>query len=550
LRTEKVKTDVLVIGAGGAGLRAAIEARRRGASVIMVSKTPAGTASCTAYAAGGFKAALDGPVELFKALKDPEEHFLETVSSGCYLNNQRLVEVLVKEAPARLLELREYGVDVSVKKGGCWVTGSIPMFGTGLTNPLKEYASKVGVKSLERTAIIDLLKTEDAIAGAIALDLSTSDLVVLEAKAVILATGGAGQIYARNDNPTRITGDGYAIAYRAGARLMDMEFVQFILGLAEPNLPSYAFSAYVGKLLNSLNEDPLKKYGLSWGREAQIYARDKLSWILGLEIREGRGIDDALLLDLKDVPEDHWEKSSDPIVRTACWVLRGFDRRSRLIRIAPLTHFFMGGVGINERCETSLSGLYAAGEVSGGLHGANRVGGNALSETIVFGVRAGENAATYSSQREHAPTDWDSVRTIEKQIKQILSKKRYPLKPRAVKDSIGTIMWQHGSVVRDAQGLQAGFDQLGKLQEEAIRRIVATNPTELMEAFEALNMLAVGEMVLRAALNRSESRGAHYRIDHPNQDNERWLKNNYIFKSQERMCLEALPVIARLEPRS
>ncbi|MDH5438896.1 MAG: FAD-binding protein, partial [Candidatus Bathyarchaeota archaeon] len=287
-----VDTDVLVVGSGAAGLEAAIEARRQGVEVLLASKSLTGLANCSVYSAAGLTASFGTLTK--------EDHFRKTIATGKYINNQRLVEVLVDEAPSRLLKLREYGVKLVVGEGGCEaVGGTFPMEGAGLVGPLVGYAKSVGVEMLERTMITDLLGDGTA-GGAVGFDVQNGKRILVEARAVVLATGGAGQVYRRNDNPVRMSGDGYVLAYELGLPLMDMEFVQFWpIGSVELGYPTLLLDPppsilEYGVLQNIQGEDITKKYGLD-PRQLSSTQRDAWTNAIGKEIHEGRGEDDAVL---------------------------------------------------------------------------------------------------------------------------------------------------------------------------------------------------------------------------------------------------------------
>jgi fumarate reductase (CoM/CoB) subunit A len=549
MKTKIIHTDVLIVGSGGAGLMAALEARKFGAEVLIASKTPLGLASCTFYSMGGFKAAVGGLSQ--------EDLFIKTIEYGRYLNNQRLVEILVEEGPYRLLELEKFGVHLVPHFGGYWVTGSSGKRGQELTKSLKEACLKGGVKALENVIIIDLILTSGKVAGAFAVDLENSDVLAIGAKSTILATGGSGQIYSRTDNPSRITGDGYAIAFRAGAELIDMEFVQFTpIGLAEPNLPTLLFSSdeilSVGTLRNALGEDLNKKYKLSKrfiGEHSDIVMRS-----MGLELHNGRGIDDSLLLDLTHLPDNirvkegvHQEEIEMILSRVA---KSGLDIKQKPIRVSPLAHCVLGGIRINERCETSLPGLYAAGEVTGGVHGANRLGGNALTELMVFGSRAGKYAAECASATKSLHVESKSVKEKLEEISEFLNKSGKGVNPEEIKRHIKEIMWKYVGIVRSESSLKEAIDRLDYIRQTKLSEVFVANWIELLAAFEATNMLQVAEIITRSALFREETRAMHFRVDYPQQDDKKWLSNSLITSEQGRIQLTTRsPLATKLKHR-
>ncbi len=528
---------MLVVGSGAAGLGAAVEARRQGAEVLLASKSLTGLASCSVYSAAGFTAAFG------KFTK--ENHFRTTIEAGRYINDQRLVEVLVDEAPSRLLKLQEYGVKLVVGDGGCQVVGgSFPMEGAGLVHPLATHARRVGVKTLERTMITDLLG-DGAVNGAVGFNVQSGKRILVRAKAVVLATGGAGQLYRRNDNPVRMSGDGYVLAYELGLPLVDMEFFQFWpIGSAEPGYPRLLLDPppsmlEYGVLQNIRGEDIAQKYGLD-PRQAYSTRRDAWANAVGREIYEGRGEGDAVLLDLRKLPESLRKHG---FMRFLSKHLRGFPVSAKPLHVAPLAHHFMGGVPIDEECRTDLPGLFAAGEVTGGIHGANRLGGNALTDCIVYGARAGKNAAEHAKSKPKSRVDKTQGKQKLEKIDQIAKRETSELgSPKLVKVRVQEIMWEKAGVIRNQQSLLEAEKELTKLKEENLPKLFGRKPHEVMEALEATNLLIVASLVVKAALARKESRGAHCRIDYPNQDDKNWLKHVVLTKRREKTKVDTRTV--------
>ncbi|HIH87976.1 TPA: FAD-binding protein, partial [Candidatus Bathyarchaeota archaeon] len=352
-----VETDVLILGSGGAGLRAAIEVNRFGKKAIVVSKAPAGMNNCTVVAGGGFRAAFEG--------MSPEEHAKDTMEVGKGLNDRRLVEVFTKEGPERILEMRSYGVEVRVHKTGAAV-GSIPnLMGLGMTKPMVEYAQSKGVEFMDNVVTTRLLKKGNDVVGAVGYDVKNEKPVLFSARAVVVASGGAGALYKRTDCPIRTTGDGYSLGLHAGASLRDMEFVQFFpLALAEPGEPPYLLGGLLteeGTIMNSLGEDIPKKYGLK-ARPLVLKSRDLLSRALMSEITQGGGVDGTVLIDAREV----FKRRSDKQITgggVQQLLLNKLRATERPFRVAPICHFNMGGVIIDEHGYTGVPGFYAAGEV-------------------------------------------------------------------------------------------------------------------------------------------------------------------------------------------
>jgi len=538
LTIKVIDTDVLVIGSGAAGLRAAIEARRRGVEVLLASKSVTGLANCSMFSGGLFTASVG------KMAK--EEHFGMTIVAGKYINDQRLVEVLVDEATSRLLELQEYGVKLAMHDGGCRVVnGSFPTQGAGLINPLTKYAKDAGVEMLESTMITDL-SSEETVNGAFGFNVLNGRRITVNAKAVVLATGGAGQTYRRNDNPVRMTGDGYAMAYEMGLPLIDMEFIQCLpTGCAEPGYPMFMLLLppsilQCGVLQNIYGEDIVKKYGLD---PKLAYSTHRDAWTIAIakEVHDGKGEDDTILLNLTNLPKGLREHQ---FVRFLSELFKSFPVLTKPMHVTPLMHTFLGGIQIDEKCRTGLPGLFAAGEATGGIHGANRVGGNALTECIVYGARAGQYAAEHAKTTPKKQADKAWVEQKLERINEIERREPSNLgNAKLVKSRIKKIMWERAGIIRSQQSLAAAQAELTQLRDENLPKIYGKKPYEVREALEAINLFSVASLVVKAALVRKESRGAHYRADYPDQDDKKWLKHVVLTKKTEGTEVHVRPVI-------
>jgi succinate dehydrogenase/fumarate reductase flavoprotein subunit len=529
IMVPKIESDVLVLGSGGAGLRAAIEAEANNLSVVVVSKAPIGMNNATVVSAGGFRAAIEGLT--------PQDLFKDTIEVGKGINDTRLVEVFAKESGDRVLELKHFGVDMRIHQGGISV-GDIPgLRGLALTKPLVNYARSHGIRFSENVIITKLLIDESIISGAIGYDAQNDQPIIFSAKAVVLATGGAGALYKRTDCPLRTTGDGYSLAYKAGAKLQDMEFVQFHpFGLAEQNAPPYLVRGPIrekGHIINSLGEDIPKKHKIT-ARPLGTKSRDLLSRAMMIEILEGKGIDGAVFLDATELfkraglqDEEEWFSTTHYI-----FFRDKLKAAERPLRIAPICHFCMGGVSIDEYCNTGVPGLYAAGEVVGGIHGANRHGGNALTDIIVFGARAGAAAAEYAKKRNKVLLP-NEIETTERERYVTLREREASKKgnPREIMTRLRETMWLKVGILRDELKLQSALSDITNLKK-AVPRLYATSGRMMIEALEVLMALEVAEMICRAALKRTESRGAHYRTDYPMMDNL-WMKKIIISRNAD-----------------
>ena len=560
---REIDTDVLIIGSGGTGLRAAIEARRYGVEVYVVDKSVIGMNSNTRYSGGGLKAALPGILETryTTIFSTPEEHFREALIHGEYLNDQELIETLALEAPARVLELQEFGV---AHFEGLYFHVHYP-HGTGLVAPEMAYARKLGCTLRPGIAPTHLLMDGDRVAGCIGFDVHTERPVLIRAKAVILATGGAAEIYERNDTTVNTTGDGFALALKVGAELRDMEIVQYEPYVqAEPGLPTMdrheCEAEFYGILRNKDGEEFLKNYLPPRQDEVDSFEkqfgmtltdiRERVARAMVREVYEGRGDNGAVLFDLTHVAPEKWD-ADIASQYTRAVLMRGFDPQKKPVHVLPGAICNLGGVAINPRCETGVPGLYAAGEVAGGVHGAARLGGDALVETIVYGARAGKFAAQYAmeanrptdgkSQLEDARREWDAI--LSRPADQGAS-------PRGIKKKIKRTMWENAGPLRSADGLQKATDELARLDEEDASRLRATTLRGLKEAYEVQSMLLTSRAVVASALTRTESRGAHYRLDFPYRDDRDWLRNTFIRGKGKDLEITTRPIrLLRYKPQ-
>ena len=533
---ESIKTDVLVIGGGGAGMRAALAAKEKGVDVLLVSKTPIGKSTCTYMSGGAFSLAVGGVSK--------ETHLMNTLRAGKGLNARELVEILVEEAPERVRELEQFGLIGEWQKGRFFCLGKPPAWGAPLANVLADTTKKQGISILPWIIVFDLLVEDGKAIGALGFDFRKGELIALKAKAIILANGGGGALYQRHDNPVRTTGDGYALAFHAGCQLRDMEFVQFIPpGLAESGKPAVLIAPSLsdaGKVVNSLGEDILKKYQIT-DKPVAVRSRDSFSLAIFIEEAEGREV----FLDLRSLSKMEWPKDNMAQSQRDLLVTN-FSCSQKPLRISPMCHHFMGGVVTDQNGGTGISGLFAAGEVSGGVHGANRMGGNALDEVLVFGYRAGVAAAEWAKKQT-----WDkkAETLIRERLGVFQGKSRSPARgrsPRAMKKMIGEILWKKSGILRDGEGLEDAIESLQRIQVENLPEIKAETPKEVLEKMEVENAILVGEMITRSALMREESRGAHFRKDFPQTDDQNWKGSIFLKKSPEGLKLEFRPLTGKI----
>jgi succinate dehydrogenase/fumarate reductase flavoprotein subunit len=533
-----VLTDVLVIGGGGAGLRAAIEAKTSGASTLIVSKTRVGYGCNTAISAGGIAAATG-----WTDNRDNSQlHLQDTLVAGHFLSDHILAEVVSSNIPLELNNLSEFGVHF-MKEAGRTYVGLTPghtyprnvrgerSFGQDFTLPLRTYALGIGVKIAEGISISHLLESNDRVIGAVGVD-RRGQIIILQSKAVILATGGAGQLYMNTDNHSSATGDGYALAYELGLSLKDMEFVQFYptaLGRLGKMLISYEMLVFRwgATLRNSLGEDILDKCGL---KDPILARRDKIAQAVFLEVLEGRSVGGGVLMDLTTIPKDRVVAGLPP------WIPKG---RENFI-VAPTSHFFMGGVKINHQAQTERDGLWAAGEVCSGVHGANRLGGNALAEVFVFGSIAGKQAAAQAKKVPQAAIPPGQLAKALADLKLLVSSSGGESE-KEVREEIKKIMWLNAGIIREKCRLESALEKISALRH-VMHLIAVKDARELQRVLELRSRLIVSEIVCRASLAREESRGCHFRSDFPQENNSDWLKNIVITRRGDNMKFSLRPV--------
>ena len=510
---ETLTTDVLVIGSGAAGLRAAIASKQAGAETLVVGKAPPGLGTSTILSGAGFAASIDG--------MPSRDYRHKTFEAGRGINQPELVESLVADAAQRVTELITWGMKARVSPGMVVAEGPPPAFGREVVRCLKEQAQKAGVQFASGLVVEKLVTDQPPAIGILAFHSKTSSWLGIKAKALVMATGGAAALYARHSNPQRNTGDGYSLALRSGIVLRDMEFIQFYaLAVAEAGSPPVIVHPGVadhGRLINDLDEDILEKYNIT-ERPAAARARDRLAQALFREIYQ---FSRPVFLDLTTAPVKKQDPSLDHLTAANWHYLdKFFGVDQRPIMVSPLCHFFMGGISINQDGLTNVPGVFAAGEVAGGLHGANRMGGNALSECLVFGARAGDSAARYATKTGRISGNFVFP---QPDVKISAGGKSTSLKRlRDTKKQLRKVMWDYGGIIRDQSGMMEGLSQLDSIEEEFHGVLRQAQPQETAPIIEIYHGLITSRAVLHAALRRKESRGAHCRSDFP-EPVPRWL---------------------------
>jgi fumarate reductase (CoM/CoB) subunit A len=492
---EEHNVDVLVIGSGAAGLRASIAAREAGAKVLLLSRATAGLATSTLLSHGAFAASGFG--------QSIEKHIKKTLETGHGRNDRQLVKILAEEAPARVWELRHKGIKFRETPQGVVAEGTFPVLGRQVIQTLIDWARSTGVRTISWITAVALTRNGERVTGCVAVTRDGKPVGV-RAKAVVLCTGGASALFKFHDNPAFNIGDGYALAARSGAAIEDMEFIQFYpLLIIIPRLPRIIVPPAVvekGKIVNGAGEDILAKYRLATVRPVAIRARDTLSIAIYQEMMEGRSV----YLDIRQAESS--DASLELSDREGLRFLENrYQSRSRLIPVMPCAHFTIGGVVINEDCKTSRDGLFAAGEVACGVHGANRMGGNALTETIVFGYRAG-NAAVASLP------ECGRLRSVKREARMLLEDQAKHQSgahtPRVVLRMLREIMWDNCGPVRDTERLSSALQAVERLKEAG----VCCEKASMVPAWWSVwNSLETAKMIIGAALSRTESIGAHRR---------------------------------------
>lgn len=533
MESQVYECDVLIIGSGGAGCRAAIEVSEHNLTPLIVSKGLSFKSGCTGMAEGGYNAAF--------ACVDPEDspdvHFEDTMRGGGFLNDPQLVRILVDEAPDRLRDLETYGALFDRQESG--LLDQRPFGGqtyrrtcyqgdrTGheMITALKEEVIRRDIETVEEIMITSLLVEEDRVLGAMGVSIRDSTTVAFRASSTILAAGGAGHIYPVTSNTIQKGGDGFSVAWKAGADLIDMEQVQFHpTGMVYPEsrrgvLVTEAVRGEGGILLNSEGERFMKRYD----PRGELATRDVVARAIYTEIMERRGTGNGgVYLDVSHLPDEVIEEKLETMLLQFQDV--GIDIRSEPMEVAPTAHHFMGGVRIDEWGRTNLRNLFAAGEVTGGVHGANRLGGNALADTQVFGRRAGIAAARNAIKSAPASIR-SAVEEEEYRIKSMVAEGSHS--PSEIRDRLHEAMWNGVAIVRSRESLESARavirDLTTMMGDLNVPETSGFN-TYLIEALELENMLVTSSMVVESALIREESRGSHYRKDFPETRPE-WLKS-------------------------
>ncbi len=555
---RQIDTDVLVVGAGGAGMYAALAASAAGAQVLLADRSLIGRGGATVMAQMTVAGALGG--------EDVPRHVADTHAAGRGLCDARLVELLCGEAPGVIREMEDWGAGWAREADGGFKYVNAPGHGLPRCVYVEFLATGVAVSRTLRTrlirdanvrrvgelAVVELLVVDGACSGALALHLPSGELVTLRAKSTVLATGGLTRLYARNSASANMGGEGYAIALRAGAELTDMEFVQFFpIGHLAPRLVGMdpimwdAFRYKLGgKLLNGLMQEFVERYGEQ--SDKYTLTRDQATYAITSEVEAGRGSPHGgAWLSFTHCSEAELRAEFGPIIDRLS--ANGIDLTRDVVEVAPIAHYHMGGVRVDESMATCVPGLYAAGEAVGGANGANRLSGNAVSEALVFGRRAGQTAAARATQVAALADTDAAVRAAALPFTAGPAGEAPNL--AAVLEELQFLMARKVGPFRTEADLREALVRLrelrvliGEIAPRAPHSGPAGHDAQLLDWLDLRGMLQTAEVVALAALARDESRGAHQRLDHPGMKRE-WDVNLVLSLRDGAVVLRNEPVV-------
>ncbi len=551
--------DVLIIGAGLAGMRAALSAAENGADVAVISKVHPVRSHSNA-AQGGINAALE------HAGDDWHDHAYDTVKGSDYLGDQDAIEIMCREAGSEVIQMEHYGVTFSRDEEGRLGTrafggqGKARTFfvadftGQALLHVLYEQIMRAGVRVYEEWFVLDLIVEDGQCAGAVVMEIRTGEVHAIRSKAVIMAAGGLGRVFEPSTNALICTGDGMGLAYRAGASLMDMEMVQYHPTTLKGSgvLITEGARGEGAYLLNSEGERFMERYAPNM---MELASRDVVSRAEQTEINEGRGVDGCVFLDMRHLGERVIRERLTQILDIA----RDFANVNLLeepVPIRPGMHYQMGGIKTDIDGQTQLPGLYAAGEVACvSVHGGNRLGANSLLDTLVFGRRSGVHAAEAARSKSHGSVDDTAADGQKANIQRLLDNEQNGGDMFGqIRQDMGGTMNEHLAVYRHQDGMETALDTVRQLRERYRSVYVPdkgkTWNTNLVFTLELGFMLDCAEAVTLAAIERKESRGAHTREDFPERDDENWLKHILVEQTEDGPALSEMPVvITQWEPQ-
>ncbi|MBF8299935.1 MAG: Succinate dehydrogenase, flavoprotein subunit [Acidobacteria bacterium] len=554
-------SDVLIVGAGGAGMYAAVAAARHGASVLLLDKSLVGRGGATIMAQMTVAAALGH--------EEPDDwtvHAADTVEAGRGLCNEPLATLLCQQGPSRILEMDGWGARWA-RAGGrlkqspapghtrrrcCYIdflnTG--PAVAAALR---RQTSSSPRVQRLSNVAATDIVVRDGCAVGAVALDMVSGQGLTIDAKAVILAAGGLTKLYRRNSASANMGGEAYALALWAGAELVDMEFVQFfpiahlaprLVGMDPIMWDPFRYKLG-GRLLNGHFEEFMHRYG---GSDSGQYstARDQASYAIVKEVEAGRGSPHGgVYLDFRHVAESELRGAFGPVIDRL--LANGIDLTRMPVEVSPVAHYHMGGIRVNPRMQTCIEGLYAAGEAVGGAHGANRLSGNAITEAFVFGECAGRAAAEGAARRRHSGWDATAAASPLDRTRRLRDGRPHgALTPISLQTELQDLMWEHVGLFRTGAQLDAALSRIRQMSDGELPHVRIASAgqfnMDLHDWYELRAMLVVAEAVAAAAALRRESRGAHQRLDFPETDAA--LRSNQVIRLERgQLSIRHEPII-------
>ena len=549
--------DVVVVGAGLAGMRATLAAQKSGADVAMVTKVHPVRSHSNA-AQGGINAALTSRGDTW------DDHAYATVKGSDYLGDQDAIEIMCQEAGSALIEMEHMGVIFSRDEDGRLGTRRFggqevartffvaDITGQAMLHVLYEQILGNNCRVYEEWYVTSLVVEDGECRGVVALELMTGQLHLIKAKAVILCTGGTGRVFEPSTNGLVVTADGHALAYRVGVPLMDMEMVQYHPTTLKGSgvLITEAARGEGAYLLNSEGERFMERYAPNM---MELASRDVVSRAEQTEIDEGRAVDSCVFLDLRHLGKELIETKLSYINEVAV-DFANINLAEEPIPIRPGNHYEMGGIKTDVEGRTSVPGLYAAGECACvSVHGGNRLGANSLLDTLVFGRRAGESSASYAKEALDRPVPESAIAADRDMIKAFLDRESSDDTPAKLRLAMGQTMNEHVAVFRNEEGMQTALNTIIDLKERYTRLPVRDKGqvfnTNLLFALELGCMLDTAEATCFSALARKESRGAHYRTDMPDRDDENWLKHTLVYDTPEGPRIDYAPVtITRWKP--
>lgn len=541
-----IETEVLIVGAGAAGARLGIELTENDTDCLVIGKRDHGDAH-TVWAAGGINAAL--------ANRDPEDdwtiHAADTLNEGHHLNTPKSVETVTKEMPERIKELQDWGCEFDLYDGAidqryfgaqsfrrtCYVGDKT---GRAILETLVSKAQEVGVPYQDNVMITKILSDGETTYGAVGFDMETGETLLFDTGAVVLGAGGYSAVYHRHSSrDLENNGDGIVLAFDAGATLENIEFVQFHpTGMIVPEehdgwsgrLITEAVRGEGGRLFNTDGERFMEKYS---PKQMELDARDIVARAIDTEVREGRGTENGgVYLDISHRSRSYI-KQKLPRMYERCKEV-GVDLAEEPVEVAPTAHYSMGGVRIDaETGETTVDNLYAVGETTAGVHGANRLGGNSLAETVALGKVVGDHLATTDTTPTTIPDQLQTKANSHLHTLQALATTENGITPQTIADEIRSVSESAGGIIRTHDQTQTGLETLSQIADKFTKPIATTSLTsvDFETLIDAVFMYHTAKLILQGAQSRTESRGAHYRSDYPEKDSS--LKQKTVFKPEE-----------------